>query len=281
MPDPIRLLSTLRQAIWAFRSTPGRRGRLICLENSTEVLVAGDMHGNLENFRRLLHKANLGQNPKRHLVLQEAIHGPYTYPDGGDKSHQLLDLIAALKCQYPGQVHFLIGNHELSQSIGRAISKGDANLNRDFIQGVETAYGPHAAEVLKVYNDLIAAAPLAIRTPNRVFISHSLPAANHLEEFHLEVLERDTQTPGDFEPGGTVHVLLWGRDTRQETVEAYLAKVDADLLISGHIPCENGFEVPNSRQIILDSLGHPAAYCLFPTDRPIGHDELVRMVKIF
>ena len=31
------------------------------------------------------------------LVLQEVIHGKFRYPDGGDKSHQLLDLVAALR----------------------------------------------------------------------------------------------------------------------------------------------------------------------------------------
>ena len=59
-----------------------------------------------------------------------------------------------------------------------------------------------------------------------------------------------------------------GRDTRPATVAACLQKVDADLLVSGHIPCERGFDAPNDRQLILDSMGTPACYCLFPTGRP-------------
>jgi hypothetical protein len=51
--------------------------------------------------------------------------------------------------------------------------------------------------------------------------------------------------------------------------------MDADLLITGHIPCERGFETPNDRQLILDAMGAPACYCLFPTDRPLTHAELV------
>src|SRR5437773_2092872 len=57
MPDPVRLLRTLRQAEQAFRATPGRRGRLIALDDAAEVLVAGDLHGNVENFRLLLRRA--------------------------------------------------------------------------------------------------------------------------------------------------------------------------------------------------------------------------------
>lgn len=109
MPNPERLLQTLRRAIDAFRATPGRHGRVISLTNVTEVLVVGDLHGNVANFRLALQRANLRLYPQRHLVLQELIHGPFRYPDGGDKSHQLLDLTAALKCEFPERVHYLLG----------------------------------------------------------------------------------------------------------------------------------------------------------------------------
>jgi hypothetical protein len=55
--------------------------------------------------------------------------------------------------------------------------------------------------------------------------------------------------------------------------------LDADLLITGHIPCDRGFDLPNDRQLVLDSLGTPAAYCLFPTDRPLTHAELIAHVS--
>jgi hypothetical protein len=261
-----------------FRETPGRRGRVVALEDVTEVLVGGDLHGNLENFRRLLTKADLARNPQRHFVLQEVIHGPYYYPAGGDKSHQLLDLVAALKCQFPRQAHFLLGNHELAQYTQRRISKGDLDLNQSFREGVGTAYGGRAPEVYAAYLELLALVPVALRTPNRVLLCHSLPPASRLDDFDPAVLERDVSSVADVVPGGSVHSLVWGRDTRVETAAAFLAKMDADLLVSGHVPCENGFDAPNDRQLILDSLGTPACYCLFPTDRPLTHAELVRHV---
>jgi hypothetical protein len=278
MPDPNRLLTTLRRAIDAFRATPGRRGRVVVLEGAAEVLAAGDLHGNVENFRRLLQKADLAHNPARHLVLQEVVHGPHRYPAGGDRSHQLLDLVAALKCQHPRQAHFLVGNHELAQAANRLIAKDDEELNDLFMQGVRTAYGGRADEVYAAYLRLIAAAPLAVRTPNRVFLSHSLPPASRLAEFDPAALERDESTEADCLPHGSVHSLVWGRDTRAETVAAFLQKVDADLLVTGHIPLDQGFEAPNDRQLVLDSMSHPAAYCLFPADRPLTHAEVVQCV---
>lgn len=278
MPQPDRLLTTLRRAADAFRRTPGRTGRVLRLPEGAEVLVAGDLHGNVENFRLLLHAADLARQPRRHLVVQEVVHGPFRYPDGGDKSHQLLDLIAALKCQYPDRVHFLLGNHELAQWHGQRISKGDADQNLLFDAGVAHAYGDWAETITAAYHELFAAADLVILTANRVCLSHSLPTAKHVPDFTLAALERDEFATEDFTLGGVVHSLVWGRDTRSETVAAYLKKVDADWLLTGHIPCEEGFAVPNERQLILDALGTPACYCLFPTDRPLTQPELLECV---
>lgn len=280
MPDPDRLLRTIRCAIQAFRATPGRRGHVVHLQNATEVIIAGDMHGNFDNFRRLLDKAQLRQHPTRHLVVQELVHGTYAYPTGGERSHQMLDLLAALKCEYPSRVHMILGNHELAQLTGQKISKGDREPLELFTLGVVTAYGNRAEEIYAAYLDLIAVLPVAIRTPNRVFLSHSLPAANRLDIFDPTVLERENLVEKDLRLGGSVHAIVWGRDVSKENVDAFLKKVDADLLITGHIPNEPGYEVPNDRQIILDSMRTPAGFCLFPVNRPLTHEELVKCVAI-
>jgi hypothetical protein len=279
MPDAERLLLTLRQAIWSFRTTPGRSGRLLRLKDATEVLVAGDMHGNLGNLQAVVERADLRAHPQRHLIVQELIHGPHRYVSGGDKSHQMLDVLAVLKCQFPRQVHMLLGNHELSEWTGQLVGKNDQVLNAVFREGIEAAYGTRAAEVQSMYLTLFTALPVAIRTMNRVFLSHSLPSEGRLFAFDPEVLEREQVDDGELKSGGSIHALLWGRDTRLSTAEAFLLKVDADLLITGHIPCDAGFEVPNERQIILDSMRSPACYCLFPSDRSISHPELVERVK--
>jgi hypothetical protein len=278
MPTPERLLVTLRRAVQVFRAMPGRQGHLVAPENVAEVLAAGDLHGNVENFGRLWKLADLGNHPRRHVVFQEVIHGPFTYPNGTDKSHQLVDLLAALACQYPRQVHFLVGNHELSQWTERKIAKDDRDLNDAFLDGVRTAYGDRGDEVYTAYLELFGAAPLAVRTPNRIFLSHSLPSARRLGSFDPAVLQQDEFTATDLKLGGSVHALVWGRDTSAATAAAFLAKVDADLLITGHIPCPEGFAVPNDRQLILDTLGTPACYCLFPADRPLTHEDLVSHV---
>jgi hypothetical protein len=279
MPDPQRLLSTLRRASAAFQATPGRTGHFTRLPEGDEVFVVGDMHGNVENMRLVLEKAQLAAHPRRRLVVQELVHGPFAYSEsagGGDKSHQLLDLVAALKCQYPERVHYLLGNHELAQWRHQAIGKGDIEQNGWFDRGVHTAYGTAADEILRAYEDLFAAADLALRTANRVFLCHTVPPAK--VDCTIAKLEADSLDEAEYKSGGAIHGILWGRDLRPATVDAFLAKVDADWLITGHIPCPEGFATPNDRQIVLDALGHPACYCLFPTDAAVTQESLLERI---
>jgi hypothetical protein len=281
MPPPDRMLNTLRRAIDHVRATPGRSGHLVRLPNCTEVLAAGDLHGHVGNFRVVLQAADLAAHPTRHLVLQEVIHGPFRYPAGGDKSHQLVDLFAALKCQFPDRVHLLPGNHELAQWTDRPVGKADEPLNDLFRRGVAEAYGPAGADIYRAYCDLFKALPLALRTPNRVFLCHSLVPGKNLETFDPLKLEYERYEDREFVPGGAVYGLLWGRDTSEKTAGEFLRAVDADLLVSGHIPTDTGYHVPNPRQLIVDCSQSPAAYVLFPADRPLTHAELVQGVVVF
>ena len=273
MPDPQKLLTTIRQATQAFRKTPGRAGGLLRIQNCEEVIVAGDLHGNLNYLAKLLSHAKLKEHPRRHLVLQELIHGESRYPDGSDNSHRLLDLLAALKCQFPQQVHFLLGNHELAQWKDRRIGKKDECYNDIFRQGVHFAYGRFGEEIYAEYGTLFAASSLGILTPNRVFLSHSIPPERFVDPFELSLLEDETWHNRTIDGNSPIYHLVWGRDYRESTTVAFLRKTDADFVITGHHPCEEGFAFPHSFQMVLDAMDVPVYACRFSTEVQPAVDE--------
>ena len=282
MPDPEKILTTIRRAATLFRATPARSGGLISLSPpiASDVLVVGDLHGNIPAMRRVLDTAALAQNPQRHLVLQELIHGRWFYPEEkGDRSHQLVDLVCALKCQFPDRVHLILGNHELSELTGRAIGKNGVPLNALFRQGITTAYGAKSGDVYAAYLALFASLPLAVRTENRVFLCHSIPDAIDLDTFDPAVFTRNTWEPGETKRHGSVYSLTWGRDTAPETLDRFATMVDADWFITGHQPCDQGFRQANHRQIIIDGTDPFPTSCLFPVDQPVTMEMLLKGIR--
>jgi hypothetical protein len=283
MPDPQKVLATIHRATELFRSTPGRRGGLITLDDSVEeVMVVGDLHGNIPAFRQVLLTADLANKPARHLVLQELVHGNKFYPDDmGDKSHQLVDIVSALKCQFADRVHLILGNHELSELTGRPIAKAGQALNVLFRQGIETAYGKSADAIYAAYLKMFAALPLAVRTSNRVFLCHTIPDPLDLEEFDTTIFEAETWPSEAMSRHGAVYAITWGRNTEPGNVDRFAELVDADWFITGHQPCDEGFRQANHRQIIIDGTEPYPAYCLFPAGGPTTIESLLKCVRVF
>ena len=275
MPDPAKVLATIRQAARIFREAPGRNGSEMLLADAEDVIVVGDLHGNIPALVKVLEYAKLDQHKKRHLVLQELIHGPRMYPDdGGDKSHQLVDLVCALKGQYARRVHVILGNHELSEITGRAIAKNGIPLNALYHIGAKTAFGDAAEEICEAYRELFLTYPLAVRTENRVLMVHSVPDGLWLDHFQPEILQAKEWSPKDMARGGSVYGLTWGRDIRQETIDRFRGMVDADLVITGHQPCEDGFSIANQNQIIIDGTDPFPTFLHFIANEPTNLDQL-------
>ena len=153
-------------------------------------------------------------------------------------------------------------------------------MNASFLDGVRAAYGRFGDEIYKSYLGLFAVLPIAIRTSNRVFLSHSMPNPAAMASFDPTGLARVDHEPADLLPGGLVFSMVWGRDTSPANVLAFLGKIDADWLVTGHIVCDQGFSIPNDRQIILDSSRSPAAYCLISSNDPLTFDDLKSSVKL-
>lgn len=280
MADVSKILATVRRAGELMRSTPGRGGSVV-RAFAEDLMVVGDLHGNLRAFKWVLAEAALDRYPNRHLVLQELIHEINKDDDERpDLSHRLVDVVCALKCQYPDRVHVILGNHELSELTGRVIGKDGRTLNARFREGIERSYGDAAGEVYAAYQKLFSDMPLAVRTPNRVFCCHTIPDGDWLDDLDLSVLEADAWPEEAMKRRGAVYAMTWGRDTSEETVDRFASMVDADLFVTGHQPCDEGFRRANHRTLIVDGTEPYPTYCRFPARVPIGIDDLVKSVTV-
>ena len=220
-----------QQAAELNRAHPQRRGCVVELtaEAADDILITADIHGHRLNFKRVVELADLAKRTRRHLLVQEVCHGGPQYPGGGCMSHLLLEDVAQLIVEFPGRVHFLLSNHELSELTDIPIMKSRRVLNLNFRCGIQEMYGLAAEEVRTAYQSLIASLPLAVRLPQRIFVSHSLPEKVDSEGFDASLLNRDL-TRADLQAGGAAYRLVWGRDFRLANAEAFAqAVVDAGL----------------------------------------------------
>jgi hypothetical protein len=267
-----RVIQLCEQAAELNREVDGRSGALVELngDRADEVLISADLHGHRLNFHRLCDAAALAEHPRRHLILQEVCHGGPRYPGpgAGCMSHLLLEDVAELITQFPGRVHFLLGNHELAELTDFPITKGNCILNLQFRLGIDKFYGDHSAAIREAYAAFLRSCPLAVRLNRQVLVCHSLPEEVDCRGFDPSALARDV-AEADLSPHGPVFQLLWGRDFRAENARAFAQAMEVDLLIHGHVPCSDGFAVPNPHQIILDCSSSPARYLLLPLHQPI------------
>lgn len=254
-------------------NVPGRTGTTVNLDKSSasDVILTGDLHGHRGNFYNLCDLADLSNNPRRHLVLQELCHGGGTYSDGSCASHQVVEDVARLVCQYPGRVHFILGNHELAEMINFPIRKHGKLLNLDFARGLEYRYG--VAQARNVHDWMTKwfwSCPLAIRwKKDQLLFTHSIPSECFLDSsYDYSLFDREL-TEEDFTRSGSFYRLVWGRDYRDLNAEYFAKKMGVKLLVTGHDPCmEMGFKQPNSLQIILDCCDDTPAYIHLTADTP-------------
>lgn len=260
------------------RRDPQRRGNVIYLPPRGQVIITGDMHGCRENFDRIVNYADLGRNPNCHLILHELEHGGPLDEQGGCRSFELIEQAAELKVQYPSQVHILLANHDVAELLDIQLYKGSTNQTQAFRDGLIHAYGDAYAEVKEAYCEFFKALPLAVRTPNRVWISHSTPHLDALPEFDYSIFERELNE-NDFHRDNSVYSFLWGRNQSEMAGKIFARHMDVDLLIVGHQPSQMGFMTPTSWHIVLYSDNKLGRFLEVPLDQPVNHYMLSRQIR--
>ncbi len=276
--DAGQAVEVLRQAARLIREDPERQAQVLRFGTAGQLVMTGDLHGNLHNFEKLQRFCALRRTPGRRVVLHELIHDE---PLSGDKdlSIDLLVRAAAWKCEFPDNVYMLQSNHELSQLRRHEITKGGRSVVQDFERGVQHRYGPAAPEVLAAVDDYLQSLPLAACTGNRIFLSHSLPDLLSIGLFDWSVFERPLN-PADIEPGGSAYGLVWGRFHSPQLLDLLAQRLNVDIFITGHTPQEMGYAVIG-RMVILASEHAHGTFLPIDLSRRYSVEDLMHGIRKF
>jgi hypothetical protein len=145
---------------------------------------------------------------------------------------------------------------------------------------VFNTYGEEGYVVLEAMYKFIRSLPLAGRTPNRVFLSHSLPGPRELPSFDQSALTRAT-TDEDLHDRGSAHALVWGRYHTEAALRTLCELLDVDFFICGHQPQEMGHDVIHDRMVILASDHNHGVFLPLDLNRPVTLEKLVRSIRPF
>ena len=276
--DAEAVAELFHDAVQAMRACAYRRGSAIRIPARGRLLATGDLHDNPIHLSKIIHLAKLDRSPDHHVVLHEMIHGERLI-NGLDLSHRMLARVAELVVQYPNQVHPMLANHELAQMTGRGVSKGAGNSVELFVDGLEYVYGDEHQTVLDAIKAFIAAMSLALLSDDGVLCAHSLPAPHAMDEFELDVLDRELQPKDYAAPSGSAHLMVWGRRHTPEQLDLLAARWNVKLFCLGHEHADTGIEVIGQRLIVLNS-DHERAVVL-PIDLAnVGSTEEMMLAAI-
>ncbi|MHC5020449.1 MAG: metallophosphoesterase [Planctomycetota bacterium] len=273
----VEIRALMKKAARLNLEDPFRSGATITLPKDGDVIYTGDLHGHKDNFAKLIEIADLDRYTDRHIVLHEVTHNIQFDTIDRDISFRSIERLAEYKCEYPDRVHIVMGNHELSEYLGKKIVKDGNMLNKMFADGLKSQYGSEAGAVKQAYNIFFKSQALAVRAPNGIFFSHSIPAGKVLDRWDPSILAAEGNVT-ESAPIPHIEWLVWGRDYSQENVDRFAAIVGAKLILCGHEACKKGFKVPNNRQIILDSKDAEGVFLQVRLDKQYTLEELVRNI---
>jgi len=240
-----------------------RQGNLICLPAEGSVIITGDIHGHRRNFERIVDFADLPNNPDRHIILQEIIHGGQEDSQGNCISYRLLFDVVRYKLNFPDRVHIIMGNHDTAFITDSKVMKNGKEMNRSMSLALEREFKQSSTAVKIALKKFLLSLPLAVKCENRIWMSHSLPANRYIDKFDKQVLEKKLKIE-DCKRPGSAYLLTWGRNHSQSLLDKMAGLLDVDIFILGHQAQVHGWSRAGENLIIIASDHNHG--CLLPVD---------------
>ena len=247
--------------------------KLIELPQKGKALIITDLHGNLEDYERYMDIWKKFKNKNNHLILTgDFIHSCYVN-DGS------LEIIDSVKTLYENEenFHVLLGNHEWAQILDESIYKGGLNQTQDFKGLVYKKYGEKTEEKLEFYKKFFKTLAIAVRTENKVLISHAGPSPHLKSEEDIKNISNN-----DYSNNLVLYEMVWNRNMEcsRNYLDPFLKHLNCNASIVGHTPVD-GVELVGNQLIVSSSFGtERKAYVELDLEEEINNGyDLLKMVK--
>ena len=274
---PQSIIDLLNNGVQACNADRFRRGNLICLPDRGSLIITGDIHGHRRNFERIVAFADLDNNPQRHLVLQEIIHGGPEDQHGGCLSYKLLFDAVRYKLSFPDQVHIIMGNHDTAFINNTKVMKNGKEMNRSMRLALNREFPRAGDDIELAIKQFLFSQPLAVRCENRIWVSHSLPGKHHIDKFDRQILDRKLKI-NDIARPGSAYLLTWGRRHSHSLLDKMAALFDVDILILGHQPQSQGWYRAGENLIIIASDHNHGCLLSIDLEKSYNVDRLIESI---
>ena len=254
-----------------------RQGNLICLPSNGSLVISGDIHGNWRNFERIYAHADLTNNPDRHLILQEIIHGGPEDSEGGCLSYKLLLEAINCKMSFPGQVHFIMSNHDTAFITSNEVMKNGRKMNLAMESALNREFGQDGPNIKIAIKEFLFSQPLAVKCDNRIWISHSLPNDRQIDKFDQQIFDNPIAIKDLIKPG-SVYFLTWGRKHSQKLLNKLAGMFDVDIFVLGHQPQTQGWSQEGKNLIIIDSEHNHGCLLSISLEKSYTMDQLIEAI---
>ena len=167
---PAEALTTIREVndilsheVYRKALDSGEPGALLEIPEDQTLLIAGDLHGQVDNFLKILTEncliAHLAVSRASLVILGDAVHSEVSGEmENMNSSILMMDLIFKVKCQFPENFFYLLGNHD---SFAAGISKNGFSQGLLMRKRLQELRGKEYVEEMQKFYDLL---PIVMKT---------------------------------------------------------------------------------------------------------------------
>jgi len=226
-------------------------GRFVRMEPSGEVVIIGDLHGDLESLVHILQESNVLQKMEKSDSVHLVFLGDYE--DRGAFSSEVIYTVLKLKLHFPSQVILMRGNHEGPKDI--------LAYPHDLPSQLEYRFGKDWTATYDRISELFRYLYTSVLIRSRILMVHGGPSlqvqtvedlayahASHPKTSILEdILWSD---PSDsirgVYPSPRGAGKLFGKDVTARFLKIFQVKI----LVRGHESCNDGFKIDHDDRIL-------------------------------